>query len=69
MSNEKSEVLEFGRERDRGGNPHVDRGGTLSGPHDKPGQGNGHGYGHEHSQGNHHGHHRPPPAGRSYGTL
>jgi hypothetical protein len=69
MSTDNREVMDFGRELDRGGNPAVDRGGTLGRKPEHPGQGNGHDKGHGgHGHGHDHGQ-RPPPQGRSHATL
>jgi hypothetical protein len=75
MSTDNREVMGFGRELDRGGNPPVDRGGTLARKPEHPGQGQGHDKGHDgngHGKGHGHGHdhgQRPPPQGRSHATL
>jgi hypothetical protein len=69
MSKSNDELINFGRDLDRGRGGSVQPGGTLSDPHPKPGAGHGHGNGHEHSNGNHQGHVRPIPVARSYGTL
>jgi hypothetical protein len=57
MGDEADEVAKFGRELAEGGNPEIERGGTLAGDRDK------------HSDGHDHGARRRPPHGRSHAAL